>query len=63
MCNARAARSRSAEAITTEIRIVEVEIISMLTPSSASVRNILAAMPGDVYIPAPTRETLAMSLS
>jgi hypothetical protein len=48
---------------TTDTRIVEVEIISMLTPSSASTRNILAAMPGDDFMPAPTSDTLAMSLS
>ena len=47
----------------TEIRIVDVEIIWMFTPSSASTRNILAAMPGDDFMPAPTSDTLAMSSS
>ena len=36
-----------------EMRIVDVEIISMLTPSFASVSNIFAATPGLVFMPAP----------
>ena len=39
-------RCMSGAGTTTEMRIVDVEIISMLMPASASVRNILAAMPG-----------------
>jgi hypothetical protein len=42
------------------MRIVEVEIISMLTPASASASNIAAATPGLDFMPAPTSETLAM---
>jgi hypothetical protein len=48
---------------TTDTRIVEVEIISMLTPAADSAPNIFAAIPGWVFIPAPTSETLAMSSS
>ena len=42
-CSARSAVSRSASAIMQVIRTSEVEIISMLTPASASVPNIRAA--------------------
>src|SRR3954467_4414085 len=42
---------------TQEMRIGEVEIISMLMPLSPSVVNTLAATPGWVFIPAPTIET------
>ena len=42
---------------THEMRIVDVLIISMLMPSVASVSNILAAMPGCVFMPAPMSET------
>ena len=41
------------------IRISDVEIISMLMPSSASASNIRAAYPGAFWIPAPTIDTLA----
>ena len=58
-----AARSMSADGMMIDTRIVDVEIISMLTPSSASTRNIFAATPGDDFMPAPTSETLAMSSS
>src|SRR5207248_7540383 len=51
---ARTARSTSFSCTTHEMRMVEVEIISMLTPSVASVSNICAATPGLVFIPAPT---------
>src|SRR5262249_50601245 len=44
--SARTARSTSSSWTTHEIRIVEVEIISMLTPSLARVSNICAATPG-----------------
>ena len=46
-----------------EMRIDDVEIISMLTPSDASASNISAATPGWLFIPAPTSEILAMSPS
>ena len=45
------------------MRIAEVEIISMLMPSSASVSNIVAATPGFDFMPAPTMLTRAMSRS
>ena len=38
--------------------MAEVEIISMLMPSLASVSNIVAATPGLVFMPAPTSDTL-----
>ena len=41
VCSARTARSTSSSATTHEIRIVDVLIISMLTPSVASISNIL----------------------
>ena len=63
MCSAPAARSRSDDDTTTEMRIVDVEIITMLTPSSARIRNILAAIPGLDFMPAPTREILAIASS
>src|SRR5260221_4497885 len=42
--------------ITTEILISEVEIIWMLMPSSARVRNIWLAIPAWVRMPTPTIE-------
>ena len=45
------------------MRIGEVEIISMLMPSSASASNMSAATPGWDFIPAPTSESFAMSSS
>ena len=44
-CRTRTASSMYFSSITTEILISEVEIISMLMPSSASVRNMLLAIP------------------
>ena len=41
--------------------IGEVEIISMLTPSSASTPKTFAATPGCERMPAPTIETLPIS--
>ena len=49
--------------ITTVILISEVEIIWMLMPSSASVRNMRAAMPACERMPMPTIDTLAMRSS
>ena len=46
-----------------EIRMGEVEIISMLMPAPARVSNIVAVTPGWVFMPAPTRETWATSSS
>ena len=60
---ARTARSTSLSATMHEIRMVEVEIISMLIPSSARVSNMVAAIPGCDFIPAPTSDTRAMSAS
>src|SRR5262249_20121386 len=57
VCSERTARSTSSSATTHEMRIVDVLIISMFTPSVASVSNILAAIPGWVFIPAPTSDT------
>ena len=53
---ARPARPRSSRT-THEMRIADVEIISMLMPLSASVSNIVAATPGFDFMPAPTRLT------
>ena len=57
------ARSTSAARTTHEIRIDDVEMISMLIPASASASNMSAATPGWVFIPAPTSEIFAMSAS
>ena len=62
-CRTRTAFSTSPDETTQEMRIDDVEIISMLTPSFASVSNIVAATPGWVFIPAPTSETRPMSSS
>jgi hypothetical protein len=45
------------------MRIGDVEIISMLISASASAENMSAATPGWVFMPAPTRETLAIPSS
>ena len=58
---ARTATPMSAARITQEMRMVEVEIISMLTPASARASNMAAATPGLDFMPAPTSDTLAMS--
>jgi hypothetical protein len=42
----------------TEMRISEVEIISMLTPAAASEAKNFAVMPGWLRMPAPMSETL-----
>ncbi len=46
MCTTLSARSASAFRTTHEMRIGEVEIISMLIPSVASASNMSAATPG-----------------
>ena len=46
-----------------EVRMVEVEIMSMLISSLASVSNMVAAIPGCDFMPTPTRETRATSAS
>ena len=51
-------RRRRRRRQTTEIRISEVEIISMLTPASASAAKNVAVTPGCERMPAPTSETL-----
>ena len=43
--------------------MVDVEIISMLMPAADMASKTLAATPGWVFIPAPTKETLATSVS
>ena len=45
---------------TTEMRMVLVEIISILTLLSARTRNIFAAIPGLDFMPAPTSDNLTM---
>ncbi len=55
---ARTAASRSVSRQTTETRISEVEIISMLTPASPSAAKKPAATPGCERMPAPISETL-----
>ncbi len=57
----RTARSTSGARTTQEIRIDEVEIISMLMPASARVWNIFAATPGCERMPAPTSDTFPIS--
>jgi hypothetical protein len=47
----------------TEIRISEVEIISMLTPAAASAVKNFALTPGCVRIPAPISDTLPIRSS
>src|SRR6185295_4943497 len=59
----RTASSVYFSSITTVILISEVEIIWMLMPSSASVRNICAAIPAWERMPMPTIDTLAMRSS
>ncbi len=44
----------------TEIRISEVEISSMLIPASASASQNVAVTPGWLFMPAPTSDTLPM---
>ncbi len=43
--------------------MVDVEIMSMLISSLASVSNMVAAMPGCDFMPTPTSETRATSAS
>jgi hypothetical protein len=56
-CSVRTASSARSAATMQEIRIGDVEIISMLIPSRASASNIVAVTPGFVFMPAPTTET------
>src|SRR5215204_2400361 len=60
-CSARTARSTASALTTQEILIGEVEIISMLIPSSPRVEKTLAATPGWDFMPAPTTETLPIA--
>ena len=62
-CSAWTARSTSRSRTTHEMRMVDVEIISMLTFSAYSVSNICAATPGLVRMPAPTSDTRPMPSS
>src|SRR6266851_7114018 len=62
LCSARTASSTYFSSITTEILISEVEIIWMLMPSSARVRNIWLAIPAWVRKPTATIETLQILL-
>src|SRR5690606_13197652 len=63
LCSTRTASSMYFSSTTTVILISEVEIIWMLMPSSASVRNICAAMPACERMPMPTTDTLAIRSS
>ena len=60
MWRAATAASHSSPATTHEMRMAEVEIISMLMWLAASVSNTVAATPGLVFMPAPTSDTLAI---
>ncbi len=62
-CTARTASLTSSARVTTEIRISEVEISSMLTPASESASKKVAVTPGFERIPAPTREILPIASS
>jgi len=58
-CRATTALSSSVSLIRTEIRISEVEIRSMLTPTPASASQNFAVTPGWLRMPAPTSDNLA----
>ena len=60
MWTARTASSSWSSRVTTETRISEVEIISMLMPASASAWNSVAETPGCDRIPAPISDSLPM---
>src|SRR3984957_11181935 len=60
---ARTASSAAEARIMQEIRMDDVEIISMLIPAAARVSKVRAVTPGWVFIPAPTSETRATSAS
>ncbi len=53
-----AASARSTPRTTTEMRISEVEIISMFTPAMLSASNSVAETPECVRMPAPTTDSL-----
>ena len=63
VCRLWTARSIWPSRTTHDVRMAEVEIISMLMPSPASTSNIVAATPGFDFMPAPTMLTRAMSRS
>ena len=63
MWRARIASSTSISSTTHEIRIDDVEIISMLIPLAAKVSNMVAVTPGYDFIPAPITETRAIEVS
>ena len=58
LCNARTAVSSSTSRTSTEIRISEVEMMSMFTPASASASQNVAVTPGCERMPAPISDTL-----
>ena len=58
VCTARTASSRLSARVTTEMRISEVEIISMLIPAAESAAKSCAETPGCERMPAPTSESL-----
>ena len=62
-CSARTAPGTAAPAMTQEILIGDVEIISMFTPSAPSVVKTFAATPGWDFIPAPMTDTLPIDSS
>ena len=61
MCTAWTARSRSSRRVTTERRISEVEIKSILMPALESAENRRADTPGFVRMPTPISDSLPMS--
>ena len=63
LCSARTASGTRSPGTTQEMRIGEVEIISMLIALSPSVVKTFAATPGCVFIPAPTIDTLPIDSS
>ena len=58
VCTTRIACCSESDRMTTEMRISEVEIISMLMPASDSARNNCADTPALVRMPAPTTASL-----
>src|SRR4051794_35848337 len=62
-CSARTASGTRSPRMTQEMRMGDVEIISMLMSLEPRVVKTLAATPGCVFIPAPTIETLPIASS
>ena len=58
MCTARTASSSLLSSVITEIRISDVEIVSMFTPAEDSASKKVNETPGLVFMPAPTSDSL-----